>query len=55
MSRTHADDWLLALVLIIINFTIPGPVVKALHRVYIPGDPALSYPSVHVFLSGGWF
>lgn len=34
------------------NFTVPGPVVKALRRHFTPGDPALSYPTVHVALSG---
>jgi len=51
-SPNHTDDWLLALTLIVINFTIPGPVVKALHRHYTADDPALSYPTVHVPLSG---
>lgn len=47
------DDWALAISLIIVNFTVPGPVMKALERHYTPGDPTLSYPSVHVPLSGG--
>ena len=51
-SSNTPDDWLLALTLIIINFTIPGNVVQALRRHYTPGDPSLSYPSVHVPLSG---
>lgn len=44
-------DWLLALTLIVVNFTVPGPIVKAARRFYSPGDPALSYPTVHVPLS----
>lgn len=51
-TNAHTDDWLLALVLIVINFTVPGVRVKALQRHYTDGDPALSYPSVHVPLSG---
>ncbi|GBF89334.1 hypothetical protein Rsub_02211 [Raphidocelis subcapitata] len=44
-------DWLLAIALIVVNFTIPGPVIKPLRRAYVPGDPSLSYPSVHVPLT----
>ncbi|KAI8474188.1 MAG: phosphatidic acid phosphatase type 2/haloperoxidase [Monoraphidium minutum] len=44
-------DWALALALIIMNFTVPGPIVRPLERHYTAGDPALSYPSVYVPLS----
>jgi hypothetical protein len=36
----------------VFNFTVPGPIVPPLTRAFTEGDPALSYPSVHVFLSG---
>lgn len=45
-------DWLLAAVLIAINFSIPGQVVKPVHR-YLPRhDPGFSYPKVQTWLTG---
>eukprot|EP00775_Hariotina_reticulata_P011579 gene11579-11723_t len=44
-------DWLVAVALITINFTIPGSMVPAVDRLYFPNDPALSYPQVKSWLS----
>lgn len=44
-------DWLLALTLIIINFTIPGEVIPPLERMWFPNDPSLSYPPTKSWLS----
>jgi diacylglycerol diphosphate phosphatase/phosphatidate phosphatase len=40
----YVYDWLLALVLIAVNFTIPNEILPPVERHYTPGDPALSYP-----------
>lgn len=44
-------DWLLALTLIIINFTVPGNVIPAMKRIYFDNDPAFKYPSTSSWLS----
>ncbi|KAF6265403.1 phosphatidic acid phosphatase type 2/haloperoxidase [Scenedesmus sp. NREL 46B-D3] len=44
-------DWLLAVTLIIVNFTIPGEVIPPLERMWFPNDPTLSYPPTRSWLS----
>lgn len=44
-------DWLLALALIIINFTVPGNVIPAVKRMYFVDDTAFRYPSTPSWLS----
>eukprot|EP00878_Enallax_costatus_P002057 GHUV01002223.1.p1 GENE.GHUV01002223.1~~GHUV01002223.1.p1 ORF type:complete len:288 (+),score=64.57 GHUV01002223.1:130-993(+) len=44
-------DWLLAIALIIINFTIPGTVIPAVKRIIFDDDPSLKYPSSSSWLS----
>lgn len=44
-------DWLLALVLIVINFTVPGIVIPAVERMYFEDDPAFRYPPTPSWLS----
>jgi hypothetical protein len=44
-------DWLLAAVLVWINFNIPGNYIPAVDRMYFPDDPNLRYPSVESWLN----
>jgi hypothetical protein len=47
----YVYDWLLALVLVVINWTVPCILIKPLDRFYVPDDPALSYPSLRAPLT----
>lgn len=40
----YAWDWLLAAVLVWVNFNIPGIVIPAVERMYFKDDPNLRYP-----------
>lgn len=44
-------DWLLAAVLVWINFNIPGTYIPAVDRMYFADDPNLRYPSVESWLN----
>ena len=44
-------DWLLAAVLVFINFNVPGVLIPAVDRMYFEDDPALRYPSVESWLN----
>lgn len=44
-------DWLLAAVLVWVNFNIPGVVIPAVDRLYFKDDPTLRYPSVESWLN----
>lgn len=44
-------DWLLAAVLIIINFNVPGVLIPAVDRLYFDDDPMLRYPSKESWLN----
>lgn len=44
-------DWLLAVAVIIINFTIPGSVIPAVKRIIFDDDPSLRYPTSTSWLS----
>jgi hypothetical protein len=47
----YVYDWLLALTLIVINFTVPVLIIRPFQRPYTEGDPALSYPHTSVPLT----
>jgi hypothetical protein len=44
-------DWLLAAVLVWINFNVPGVMIPAVDRLYFEDDPNLRYPSVESWLN----
>jgi hypothetical protein len=51
ISEGYLYDWLLALVLILINFTVPNVLLPPVERAYSPNDPSLSYPNAYVPLT----
>lgn len=51
ISEGYLYDWLLALVLILINFTVPNILLPPVERAYAPNDPSLSYPNAYVPLT----
>lgn len=51
VSAGYVWDWLLAAVLVYINFHVPGVVIQAVDRMYFPDDPNLRYPSVESWLN----
>jgi hypothetical protein len=51
ISAGYIWDWLLAAVLVVINFFVPGVLIPAVDRMYFPDDPTLRYPSVESWLN----
>jgi hypothetical protein len=51
ITEGYLYDWLLALVLIIINFTVPTVLLPPVERAYSPDDASLAYPIAHVPLT----
>lgn len=51
VSAGYLWDWLLAAVLVFINFHVPGILIPAVKRMYFDDDPNLRYPSVESWLN----
>lgn len=51
VSAGYLWDWLLAGVLVFINFNVPGVLIPAVDRLYFPDDPNLRYPAVESWLN----